>query len=154
MNATPQTQLSLLSTQGEDNVNETTDTTQKEEQQMLLKNTPHSLTNRDKSFDVYRGIIMITMALDHLRWTIATGAGVEMWYGQYPDYYEQFNGDLSKGLYYFILRFLAQMAAPGFMLLMGFGMVHFYEHRHGTLKWSHRFTTGHLVLRGVVIVIF
>eukprot|EP01084_Bolivina_argentea_P074558 135244_1 len=149
MNATLQTEMSLIS-----NINISPNAPkEQEEQEILLTNVSPKRTNRDKSFDMYRGIIMITMALDHLRETMATGVGSVFWYGESSDYYDTFNGDLGLGLFYFVVRFVAQLALPGFMLLMGFGMVHFYEHRHGKLKWSHLYTTLHLVLRGIIIVI-
>eukprot|EP01084_Bolivina_argentea_P074556 135237_1 len=149
MNATLQTEMSLIS-----NINISPNAPkEQEEQEILLTNVSPKRTNRDKSFDMYRGIIMITMALDHLRETMATGVGSVFWYGESSDYYDTFNGDLGLGLFYFVVRFVAQLALPGFMLLMGFGMVHFYEHRHGKIKWSHKYTTLHLMLRGIVIII-
>lgn len=67
--------------------------------------------------DALRGFIMIAMALDHANLFIAHGhSRPEMWTGAFPTYTDPLT---------FFTRAITHLAAPGFFLLMGAGMILF-----------------------------
>ncbi len=109
-------------------------------------NTNHpSDTTSQRLFpiDALRGSIMALMALDHANWFVAQKhPPSEMWGGPYPAY----NDALS-----FLVRFVTHLAAPGFFLLMGAGMILLARSRArgGWSRWS---VIRHLWLRGGVLI--
>eukprot|EP01084_Bolivina_argentea_P075174 136298_1 len=114
----------------------------------IAKNTVRVIT-----FDILRGLIMIFMALDHCHGVISTKAGSESYITHDPTYYNTFNGNLILSIYHFLLRLISHTCAPGFFLLMGFGMIYFYKHRINKLKWTHKTTITHLIIRGFILIL-
>ena len=96
---------------------------------------------------------MITMTLDHIRIAMGLGPSGATWYNSSSLGYRKYDGNQPLIIYYFICSIITFICSPGFFFLMGFGMVYFYQHRHNKLKWSHQYTTVHLMIRGIVIII-
>ena len=72
--------------------------------------------------DALRGLIIVFMALDHANYFIARKHPPgEMWDGVYPVY---------TSTLAFLTRWVTHLAAPGFFLLMGVGMMLFARSRH------------------------
>jgi uncharacterized membrane protein len=93
--------------------------------------------------DALRGLLMVLMALDHANLFVAhkhpTG---ETWGGPFPVYHDALT---------FLTRLVTHLAAPGFFLLMGAGMVllaHAYQER----GWSRWAIMRHLMVRGLVLI--
>jgi uncharacterized membrane protein len=93
--------------------------------------------------DALRGLLIVLMALDHASLFVAhkhpTG---ETWGGPFPVYRDALT---------FLTRLVTHLAAPGFFLLMGAGMVllaHAYQER----GWSRWAIMRHLVMRGFVLI--
>ncbi len=87
---------------------------------------------------------MVLMALDHANHFVAhKHSSGEMWGGAFPFY----NDGLT-----FLLRFVTHLAAPGFFLLMGMGMVIFAHIRrnHG---WREVKILTYLWGRGIVLIL-
>ena len=100
--------------------------------------------NRVRTLDIWRGLIIVVMALDHAngfigRWKLAP----EMWAGPYPDY----QGDWPV----FLTRWVTHLAAPGFFFLMGAGAVLFARSRERA-GWSPGRVTFHLMARGSLLI--
>lgn len=86
---------------------------------------------------------MTLMALDHANLFIARKhSNLEIWGGPFPAY----DAPLP-----FLVRFVTHLAAPGFFLLMGVGMVFFVSSRRkgGWGKWQ---IGRHFVLRGALLI--
>ena len=98
---------------------------------------------RSAAIDALRGLIIITMALDHANHFIAQkhSAG-EYWGGSFPAYHDVLP---------FLTRLVTHLAAPGFFLLMGAGMVLFACARRQA-AWSRRSISRQLVLRGGLLI--
>lgn len=94
--------------------------------------------------DALRGLIIIFMALDHANLFIAHGhPRSEMWFGGFPTYDDPLT---------FITRAITHLAAPGFFMLMGAGMVLFANSR-AKLGWTPNAIRVHLVVRGIVLIL-
>ena len=95
------------------------------------------------SVDALRGLIIILMALDHANYFVAQkhSAG-EYWGGSFPVYHDALS---------FLTRLVTHLAAPGFFLLMGAGMV-LYAHSRRKLGWSEWAITRHLLIRGGLLM--
>lgn len=94
--------------------------------------------------DALRGLIIIFMALDHANLFIAHGhSRPEMWVGGFPTY----NDPLV-----FFTRAITHLAAPGFFMLMGAGMVLFANSR-ARLGWTPEAVRMHLVVRGTSLIL-
>eukprot|EP01084_Bolivina_argentea_P035645 66090_1 len=102
-------------------------------------------------FDALRGLLVILAAEDHARFIIAGFPGEEFWSGMHPNYYSYYNGNIIKAIYIFFTRLITHLAAPGFYLLMGFGMVQYYQHRKLKLKWSTLTISKYFIIRGLII---
>ena len=76
-----------------------------------------SIGARLPSLDALRGLIIVLMAIDHARAFIAKNHSGEFWGRALPDY----GGDTVA----FLTRLVTHLCAPGFMFLMGTGMVLF-----------------------------
>jgi uncharacterized membrane protein len=94
--------------------------------------------------DALRGLLMALMALDHASLFVAhkhpTG---EMWGGPFPAYYDTLT---------FLTRWVTHLCAPGFFLLMGFGMV-LLAHAYRQRGWSRWAITRHFLIRGAVLIV-
>lgn len=94
--------------------------------------------------DALRGLIIIFMALDHANLFIAHGhSRPEMWFGGFPTY----NDSLI-----FFTRAITHLAAPGFFMLMGAGMV-LFAHSRANLGWTPGAIRLHLVVRGLILIL-
>eukprot|EP01084_Bolivina_argentea_P179561 310272_1 len=113
--------------------------------------TTNKSSNRLSSFDIFRGLIMIIMLIDHFE-SLTTKQMNEAWYGMHPGYYITFKGNLPLALYKFWWRWLSGICAPGFFLLMGFGLIHYYHHRLDKLKWHKLTILKYLFLRGLLLM--
>jgi uncharacterized membrane protein len=100
--------------------------------------------SRLASLDLVRGLIIVLMALDHARGFIARNHPGEFWGTALPDY----RGDWLA----FLTRLVTHPCAPGFMFLMGAGAALFAASRRRA-GWTPRRVTGHLVLRGLVLIV-
>jgi uncharacterized membrane protein len=93
--------------------------------------------------DALRGLIMLTMALDHANHFVAhKHPPSEMWGGAFPVYYDPVA---------FWTRFVTHFCAPGFFLLMGVGMA-LWAHARWAQGWSRWAVVRHFVLRGAIII--
>ncbi len=94
--------------------------------------------------DALRGLIIVLMALDHANHFIAQQhSSGEYWGGPFPVYHD---------VLAFLVRFFTHLAAPGFFLLMGMGLVLFAAARRKG-GWGKTKVTVHLVLRGALLVV-
>ena len=100
--------------------------------------------SRLASLDALRGLIIVLMAIDHARGFIARNHPSEFWGTPLPDY----QGDWLA----FVTRLVTHLCAPGFMFLMGAGAAMFATSRV-RCGWSPIRVAGHLVLRGVVLIV-
>lgn len=96
------------------------------------------------SLDALRGVIMITMALDHANTFISHGKlELEFWAGRFPNY-----GDNALQ---FLTRFVTHLSAPGFFFLMGASMV-LFAHTRRARGWTEWEITRHFFARGLLLV--
>jgi len=86
---------------------------------------------------------MVLMALDHAALFIAGQHPSEMWSRPLPEY---------DSVLAFLTRYGTHLCAPGFLLLMGAGMVFFAESRRSA-GWLQRRIIGHFALRGAVLIL-
>jgi len=94
------------------------------------------------SLDMLRGLIMMLMAIDHMRMMLMPHP-LETWDAALPRY------DSAAA---FLSRFITHFCAPGFFFLMGAGMVLFADAR-GKTGWNRAGIAGHWILRGLLLVI-
>ncbi len=100
-------------------------------------------SERNFAIDALRGLIMVTMALDHANHFIAQKhTPGEYWGGPFPEY-----GEVLP----FLTRLITHIAAPGFFLLMGAGIVLLARARQKT-GWNRASISLHLVLRGGLLI--
>ena len=94
--------------------------------------------------DALRGLVMILMALDHANFFVAQQhSTAEIWDGPFPVYQDVLT---------FFTRWVTHLAAPGFFLLMGVGMVFFARSRQAQ-GWSRWAIVRHFLIRGVVLML-
>jgi uncharacterized membrane protein len=96
------------------------------------------------SLDTFRGLIIVLMAIDHARGFVARNHPAEFWGSPLPDYQGDWLG--------FLTRLVTHPCAPGFMFLMGAGAALFASSRIRA-GWRSGRITGHLVLRGLVLIL-
>jgi uncharacterized membrane protein len=101
------------------------------------------------ALDTLRGLLVVLMALDHANHFVAhKHPPGEIWDGVFPVYYDPLT---------FLTRLVTHLAAPGFFLLMGAGMVLFVRARRerGWGRWAiiRHFWTRGLVLIGLQLLI-
>jgi uncharacterized membrane protein len=84
------------------------------------------ISNRVKSLDALRGIIMLLMALDHTAFFVTETSSFEYWGIELPVY---------QNVLYFSIRLSSHICAPGFFFLMGVSMVLFAASRRHS-GWS------------------
>ncbi len=94
--------------------------------------------------DALKGLIMVVMALDHVRSFFLKYDGVkEIWHQP-----ATYNPDLWS----FWARYVSHLAAPGFFFLMGMGMVLFGKSRE-KIGWNPNRVFKSFVIRGSVLVV-
>lgn len=94
--------------------------------------------------DALRGFIMMVMALDHANLFIAHGhSRPEMWTGAFPTYTEPLT---------FFTRAITHLAAPGFFLLMGAGMILFVGARE-KIGWTRGAILRYFFVRGAILIL-
>ncbi len=99
---------------------------------------------RLQPIDSLRGLIIILMALDHANYFIAQKHSTgEYFGGAFPTYSDALP---------FITRLITHLAAPGFFLLMGVGMVLFANSRREK-GWDSKKIIGHFIIRGIVLIL-
>ncbi|KAI8615573.1 hypothetical protein BC830DRAFT_1168479 [Chytriomyces sp. MP71] len=102
-------------------------------------------TVRLAALDLLRGLLMVLMAIDHSKGFLANFVTPhEQWF-ESPDY--KGNG------FTFLTRFVTSFCAPGFFMLMGWGIALFVESRRNA-GWSWFRILKHYALRGFVLIIF
>ena len=95
------------------------------------------------AIDALRGVIMITMALDHANGFIAHGKlGLEFWIGGFPQYSDTLQ---------FLTRFVTHLSAPGFFFLMGVSMTLFAASRRKQ-DWTQFEIIRHYFIRGLLLI--
>ena len=100
--------------------------------------------SRFESLDLYRGLIMILMALDHTSGVVTGKHGFEFFNMTLPSYF----GDTPA----FLTRFITHFCAPGFFFLMGVSVI-FYSQSRLKLDWSNGKIIQSLFLRGGLIIL-
>lgn len=98
------------------------------------------------SLDLFRGLIIILMAIDHASMNIVyinKTHPLEIWNSSVAGYFSN-SGE-------FLTRFITHFCAPGFFFLMGTGMILFAASRKKK-NWSPGRITRYLVLRGFIII--
>ncbi len=94
--------------------------------------------------DLLKGLIMIVMALDHVRSFFMKYDGVkEVWFKEAtynPDFWD------------FTARYVSHLAAPGFFFMMGMGMVLFSLSRQGA-GWDTARIRNSFLIRGALLVV-
>lgn len=100
--------------------------------------------SRDTSLDMMRGVIMLLMALDHaLSMVGKLSWGNEAWGLPLPEH---------SSLLSFMPRLVSHLCAPGFIFLIGVGIVLLMQCR---LKqgWTHSKVRFYLMKRGLILII-
>ncbi len=100
-------------------------------------------SNRLFPLDALRGLVIVTMALDHANYFIAQQHSPgEYWGGPFPAYHAALP---------FLTRLVTHLSAPGFFFLMGAGMLLFAERRWrgGWSLWKIR---AHFWVRGALLI--
>jgi len=107
--------------------------------------TPVASTSITRLFplDALRGTIMALMAIDHASYFVRRWHPFETWDQPLPHY---------PSLAAMLTRLATHPCAPGFYFLMGAGMILFAQSRRQR-GWSGGRIAGHLVLRGLLLVV-
>eukprot|EP01084_Bolivina_argentea_P175107 303283_1 len=113
-----------------------------------------SANYRLSNIDMFKGVIMILMVLDHSWGIISPRTDPEWWFGQDKTVYTIYGTiDIALGhCAFFMIRFVTKMCAPGFFMMLGFGMVYFYQHRYMKVYWKHRYLIIRLLIRSLIII--
>lgn len=98
--------------------------------------------NRYLSIDILRGLIMVLMAIDHSYLTIYQVHYTESWSTPLPDY---------ANSAIFFTRWISNICAPGFTLLMGLSMALYYN-KYSSLI-SAKSIRWFFIQRGLVIIL-
>ncbi|MEK6220859.1 MAG: heparan-alpha-glucosaminide N-acetyltransferase domain-containing protein [Chloroflexota bacterium] len=102
-------------------------------------------TSRLFALDGLRGLIMLTMALDHANIFISRAhTSGEFWGGSFPTFPDTIS---------FLTRFVTHFSAPGFFFLMGIGMMLFAESRKDR-NWANGKIFTHFLVRGLLLIAF
>ncbi|KAI9337877.1 hypothetical protein DFJ73DRAFT_848534 [Zopfochytrium polystomum] len=125
------------------------------EQTPLLRGTtantvvaPHGNTGarsrppRIVGMDLFRGLLMAVMAIDHARYPFSKLQYPHETWNEMPDY--------RGNRHHFLVRFITQFCAPGFFMLMGWGVVLFSEARL-EIGWSWGQILKHFAIRGSLL---
>lgn len=99
--------------------------------------------------DLLRGLLMILMALDHNVMTLRSWPHATAIDGETDDGHpvEKWNSGLA-----YVIRTLTHLCAPGFMFLLGMGVVYFGRSRT-QLGWSAGRMIWHFGIRGVILTL-
>ncbi|MBI3784719.1 MAG: DUF1624 domain-containing protein [Deltaproteobacteria bacterium] len=108
-----------------------------------MADTADGSAQRLVHLDLLRGLIMLTMALDHVRAFVVREHPFEIWSQALPHY---------DAVLPFLTRLLTHFCAPGFFFLMGAGVTLFASARRRD-DWSTGRIARHLVTRGVLLVV-
>ncbi len=100
-------------------------------------------SERFVSLDLFRGLIMVIMALDHTSYFVAKIHYFEFWGLALPHFPDAVS---------FITRFATHICAPGFFFLMGTGMILLADSRRNQ-GWPERKITRFLLTRGFILVL-
>lgn len=95
------------------------------------------------AIDRLRGLIMALMAIDHASFFIAGKHPGEFWGAPLPVY---------AGAIPFLTRWITHLAAPGFFLLLGVGVV-FLSAARRDAGWSDARVFRHLATRGLFLIV-
>lgn len=110
-----------------------------------MEKTRSEILARFQSLDVWRGILIVLMALDHANYLIAQQHSTgEYWGGPYPVFASPIH---------FLTRFVTHLCAPGFFFLLGAGMVLFQSSRQKR-GWTKGEIRRYLLIRGLVLIAF
>jgi uncharacterized membrane protein len=93
--------------------------------------------------DLFRGLIMVIMALDHASYFAAKIHRYEFWGLALPTYPDAVS---------FITRFVTHLCAPGFFFMMGAGMVLLANSRRSR-GWPEGKVTRFFLIRGLILVL-
>lgn len=105
--------------------------------------TPARVPSRLSAIDLQRGFLMVLMALDHAAWySSGEYPSDELWGGSFP---------VHATLLSFLTKNLPHLCAPGFLFLMGAGLVLFSDARK-KMGWSSSRIVRTCLLRGVIFV--
>lgn len=99
--------------------------------------------NRIVSLDLFRGLIMVLMALDHVSYFVARIHHFEFWGFALPHYPDTIS---------FVTRFVTHICAPGFFFLMGAGMILLADSRRSR-GWPEGKITRFFLTRGFILVL-
>lgn len=97
---------------------------------------------RFRNLDMLRGFIMILMAIDHCYSIFYQTHYAESWNSSIPNY-----GSLAI----FFTRWISNICAPGFALLMGMGMIFSFSRKLKVL--DKRTITLHFIKRGIILIL-
>lgn len=93
--------------------------------------------------DALRGLIIVSMALDHASYFVAQKHSPgEYWGGPFPVYDDPLA---------FMTRFVTHLSAPGFFFLMGVGMLLFADSRQKR-DWRKWAVVRHFLIRGAILI--
>ncbi len=95
------------------------------------------------TLDVFRGFIMVLMAIDHASYFVAKVHHGEFWGSTLPQH---------SDLISFLTRWLTHLCAPGFFFLMGTGMALFAQSRI-TAGWHQDKITRYFLFRGMLLIV-
>jgi len=114
---------------------------------MISERTPLlpslSLPKRIPGIDLLRGLLMVFESLDHAREILSTiSIKHEEWF-EMPQYTKTRT---------FLVRLVTSLSAPGFMFLMGFGVVLFGESRR-IRDWNEARISKHFFIRGALLLL-
>ncbi len=93
--------------------------------------------------DLFKGLIMVIMALDHASYFVAKIHPFEFWGFALPHFPDALS---------FLTRFVTHICAPGFFFMMGAGMIMLENSRRGQ-EWPEGKITRFFLTRGSLLVV-
>ena len=113
---------------------------------------PEKAPDRLRALDLFKGVIMVIMALDHVKHGFAGGPGSAS--GQDPVPFEMFMvpADYSGPASWWLTREVTHLCAVGFAFAMGVGMEFFMKSRSG-LGWTWSAFVKYYALRCMVLIL-
>jgi uncharacterized membrane protein len=101
-----------------------------------------SSLKRLSSLDLFKGLIMVFMAIDHVSYFIAKNHYYEFWGITPPHFPDAIS---------FFTRFITHLCAPGFFFMMGAGMI-FLRNSRLELGWTESKITRFFLVRGCILI--